>query len=212
MKKNNTGFTLVEVIVAVAVLSIIMVSVLTGFSIASDVNNRTEVSRAMQNNIKTALEIISEDIRLNDITFEYTDKNGVLQNAGTHKITGNNNHDENDTLYAGTSEYYLGTKSSSGVWTYDEDCYGNQQRIPYKYCSLIKNDGTPLPITNSWVDFTDLKFYVSNKTNDTAGRPKATINFTIRPSFRKGIKPDLIKKNIIKLQTTLNSEYIRHSE
>jgi hypothetical protein len=29
----------------------------------------------MQNNIKTALEIISEDIRLNDITFEYTDKN-----------------------------------------------------------------------------------------------------------------------------------------
>lgn len=211
MKKTNTSwFTLIEIIVAVAILSIIMVSVFAAFAIASDVNNRTEVSRAMQNNIKTALEIISEDIRLNKITFEYKDTNWTLQNVWTHKITWNHNNDEDDTLYVWTNKYYLGTKSYSGDWTYDADCYGNKQRIPYKACSLIKNDWTPLPITNSWVDFTDLTFYVSNETSTTSGRPKVMINFDMRPSFKKWIKPKIIEANKIKLQTTLNSKYIQH--
>lgn len=209
---NTTWFTLIEIIVAVAILSIIMVSVFAGFAIASDVNNRTEVSRAMQNNIKTALEIISEDIRLNDITFEYTDNNWVLRNAWTHKITWNSNHDEDDTLYVWDNEYYLWTKTGSWVWTKDEDCYDNQTRNPYKACSLIKNDWTPLPITNSWVDFTDLNFYVTNETSMTSWRPKVMIRFDIRPSFKKWIKPSILENNKIKLQTTINSEYVPHSE
>ena len=218
MKKiNNAWFTLVEIIVAVAILSVIMVSVFAAFAIASDVNNRTEVSRAIQNNIKTALEIISEDVRLQDIDFS---KHNILlgRNHNESKILYTKEVDENwDTI--ASSEYRLWTKDLNWNWVYNEDCYWNIDRVndsserKYFACSLIKNDGLDaLPITNSWVDFTDLMFYVSNKTTTSAWRPKVMINFDMRPSFRKWIKSKIIEKNKIKLQTTLNSKYIEHDE
>lgn len=207
MKKIiNSWFTLIEVIVAVAILSIIMVSVFAWFSIAADINNKTDVSRVMQDNIKTALEIISEDIRLNDIKFQTpTDTEG-------HKITWAENTEESDTLYTWSSQYYLWTQASSGTWVYDQDCYDNTNRTTYFSCRLIKNDWTPLPITNSWVDFTNLSFYVSNETANNKWRPKVTINFDIRPALNKWIKSKIIEANKLKLQTTINSEYINNAE
>jgi hypothetical protein len=42
-----------------------MVSVFTVFFLTSDLNNKTDVSRSMQENVKNIVENISEDVRKN---------------------------------------------------------------------------------------------------------------------------------------------------
>jgi prepilin-type N-terminal cleavage/methylation domain-containing protein len=69
MKKTNTrAFTLVEMIVSITILSLIMISLIAVYVITSDVALRSEINRAMQENLKTATEQISEDLRNNKLT------------------------------------------------------------------------------------------------------------------------------------------------
>jgi prepilin-type N-terminal cleavage/methylation domain-containing protein len=63
--KKNTAFTLVEVIVAITILSIIMISVLVVFISGSDVSAKIDIQRGMQENIKNIVETIAEDVRKN---------------------------------------------------------------------------------------------------------------------------------------------------
>ena len=57
MKKNSkTWFTLIELLVSISILSIVMISIFTIFQLASEANNRTDISRAMQENIKNMVE------------------------------------------------------------------------------------------------------------------------------------------------------------
>jgi|TARA_Y100001960_G_C14608035_1_gene794290 prepilin-type N-terminal cleavage/methylation domain-containing protein len=68
MKKINTrAFTLVEMIVSITILSLIMISLIAVYVITSDVALRSEINRAMQENLKTATEQISEDLRNNKL-------------------------------------------------------------------------------------------------------------------------------------------------
>jgi prepilin-type N-terminal cleavage/methylation domain-containing protein len=62
--KNHTlAFTLIEVIVAVTIFSIILISVMSVYITATDINLKTDITRALQQNIKSAVEVIAEDIR-----------------------------------------------------------------------------------------------------------------------------------------------------
>jgi len=65
MKFKNKGFTLVETIVSLTILSIIMISVLSIFISSTDTSYKIDINRAMQENIKNIVEHISEDIRKN---------------------------------------------------------------------------------------------------------------------------------------------------
>jgi prepilin-type N-terminal cleavage/methylation domain-containing protein len=66
--KNKLGFTLIEVIVSISILSIIMISIFAIFNLSADLNNKIDISRSMQENIKNIRQIISEDISTNKIT------------------------------------------------------------------------------------------------------------------------------------------------
>jgi len=52
-------------LVAMTLLGIIMISVFTIFFLSNDINNKTDISRAMQENVKHIVETIAEDIRSN---------------------------------------------------------------------------------------------------------------------------------------------------
>jgi prepilin-type N-terminal cleavage/methylation domain-containing protein len=60
---SNKGFTLIELVVSVTILSIIMLSVFSVFFLASDLNNKIDISRALQENVKNIVEVVAEDIR-----------------------------------------------------------------------------------------------------------------------------------------------------
>jgi prepilin-type N-terminal cleavage/methylation domain-containing protein len=66
--KNKLGFTLIEVIVSISILSIIMISIFAIFNLSANLNNKIDISRSMQENIKNIRQIISEDISTNKIT------------------------------------------------------------------------------------------------------------------------------------------------
>lgn len=67
MKYSQKAFTLIELLVSISILSIIMVSVFTIFFLSSDINNKTDISRSMQENVKHIVETLAEDLRKNTI-------------------------------------------------------------------------------------------------------------------------------------------------
>ena len=59
-------------------------------------------------------------------------------------------------------------------------------------------------VSNSQVYFRDLRFTISQE-----NIKKVTINFTMQPSSKKGVKPDLIKNSEMIFQTTLSERLIK---
>jgi prepilin-type N-terminal cleavage/methylation domain-containing protein len=70
MKKNNLhkqAFTLIEMLVSMTIFSMIMVSVIMIYAIASDTSAKYDITREMRQNIKSVVEDISEEVRKNGI-------------------------------------------------------------------------------------------------------------------------------------------------
>lgn len=194
MKNNNVkyqGFTLVEIIIAMTIFSMIMVSVFSVFWVIVNLNNKLDISRAMQENIKNLTDIIAQDMRLNEIW--WVNANIVADSCSMPS-------DENmfkmwDKLCIWENSYYL-AKNVDGswvrVWSRDE-CVNNQ-------CYIVQNNWSKVTqLTNSWVEFEELSFWVSNPWEE-----KITINFILKPARWKGIRDELIYENKMIFQTTLS--------
>lgn len=64
LKNKNTGFTLVEMMVAIAVFSIVMVTAMSALLNVIDANNKARAIKTAINNVSFALEGISKDMRM----------------------------------------------------------------------------------------------------------------------------------------------------
>ena len=71
MKNNKRWFTLVEIMVALTIFSIIMVSVMSIYIVSSETTYNSEISRAMQENVKNVYMEISEDVIKNWINWAF---------------------------------------------------------------------------------------------------------------------------------------------
>ena len=191
MKINKSWFTLIEVLVSISILSIIMVSIFTVFQIIADMNNKIDISRSMQENIKNIVETIAEDVRKNWISWVNSDIiiwNCLLSQSEKYSFW--------TKLCIWNNSYYVAKKVSQ-VWNRVgnfAECDGKTQ------CFLVKNNWISITqLSNSWVDFKNLNFWVSN-----TPEKKLTINFSLKPSLFKWIKPSLIDENEIVFQTTIS--------
>lgn len=191
---TNKWFTLIELMVSIAILSIIMVSVFTVFFLTSDLNNKTDVSRSMQENIKNIVEIISEDVRKNWVVWvaEWL----VWDNCSFWETK---NKKWTKICTNSWNSYYIAKKDTMNIWkrvlNYEAEC-----KELWSECTLVKNDGTSItPLSNSWVEFRNMYFIVWNE-----ALPKVTINFLLQPSFKKWIKKELIEENKLNIQTTIS--------
>lgn len=63
-KNKNSGFTLVEMMVAIAVFSIVMVTAMSALLNVIDANNKARAIKTAINNVSFALEGISKDMRM----------------------------------------------------------------------------------------------------------------------------------------------------
>lgn len=208
MKKNYKAFTLIEVIITLTILALIFSSVMSVFIFYSTLWARVEVNRILQSNIKIIVEHITRDIRNNNIIIAdgISDPWHYFDGSGKYSVL-------KEELVVWNVKYYLASKwSVADVWDelfssnysswsqvfandYDDKCWGVDQN-----CALIKElaDGTKVPLTNSWVSFKNLHFYVSEE-----DIPKVTINFDLNIADGKGIKYWLIESSNIKIQTTI---------
>ncbi len=191
MRLNKSWFTLIEVLVSVSILSVIMVSIFAIFQLASDLNNKTDVSRSMQENIKNIVELIAEDVRKNWIN--WVNSNIIIWDCS---FSDSDIYTVWTKLCVWGNSYYIAKDVWwvwNRVWDYSECDWKTQ-------CFLVRNDGTSVTqLSNSWVDFKDLSFSVSKD-----WMRKVTINFIIEPSMLKWIKQNLVKENKIVFQTTIS--------
>lgn len=193
IKKNKySAFTLIEIVVSITILSIIMVSVIMIFINFSDISSKSEINRAMQENIKNVIETISEDVRKNWITWV---SNSLINDCDFSFDIWSLYKKWNKLCTWISNKYYLakdivwgGYARVDNIWDCDEMS---------ENCKIVKNWD---PLTNSFVTIKSLNFYISK---DYV--PKVTINIIMQPSAKKWVKSNLIKENKIVFQTTIST-------
>ncbi len=197
LKYKNSWFTLVEVIVAITILSIIMISVISVFISWSDISAKIDIQRWMQENIKNIVETIAEDVRKNGLKICWPTE--VWNCLNFSSLTGS--YLETDVLYTGSSTYYLWSKTVSGTWikVWDQSIC----RDPQFQCYFIKDMTDPL--SNSQTTFGSLKFRITN-----GDVPKVTLLMKLYPAFKKWVKTDLIKNSNMIFQTTISERLIKN--
>lgn len=192
MKKNNFWFTLIELIVSITIISIIIWSVFTIFAMQADLNNKVDISRSMQENIKNIVSTIGEDIRVS--SFSWVNLDLLTTNCSINDTLTFNSWTKL-CLDSGIN-YYLGTyNSSNDIVRVDDYNICNNWKDECFFVKEINSQKNEL--SNSWVQFTDLKFILS-----TTKPQKVIINFSLKPSSKKWIKRDLIENTKINFQTT----------
>jgi len=181
-------FTLVEIMVAITIFMIVMISVMQIFGISMNLTNKVDINRQVQENVKNLTETIKEDIRKNWITWVWTQVDSYDLNSG-------------NWLKLWDIKYYLSNDNENLVRLFDvEKC-----RELKNNCFLVKDDWiTKSKLTNSWVAFENLDFQVMwDKIK------KLAINFVMRPSTKKWINSSLIQNSKLIFQTTISQRFVK---
>lgn len=193
MKKNKIWFTLIEIVVSVAIFSIIMISMISIYILSSETSLKSDINRAMHENTKSVISEISEDIIKNSILWI---SQNVLDSCG---FSTSSNYKSWNKLCIWTNDYYV-AKEDLWVYTRIDDLTYCQQLD--SQCYIVKKSSwlDPSPLTNSLVTIKDIEFKVSN-----IYVPKVTLNIVFQPTIKSGVKAHLIEQNRLILQTTISS-------
>lgn len=179
------GFTLIEIIVTIAIISIVMVSVIATFVAVQQVTRTSDIHRSMQENVKSIMERISTDIAqswIQGVSEDITDPYGFAA-SGYKQWTG---------LQTGSNRYYLAQQDLQWDWirVTSSVCQDIQNN-----CSLFMKDKWPL--TNSRVSVQDITWYVSEHP-----LPKVTLVLQLQPATKKWISSEIALRNTQVFQTT----------
>ena len=187
---NNKAFTLVEVLVSMTIFSIMIISIMSIYTISTDITMKSDINRILQENIKNVTNKIAEDVR----------------KEGIDGVSASKTDDYNFNL--GSNKYKnwsaLRTISWNKYYLAKEDPGNGYIRVESSDCSslddhcVIYNLGK-WPLTNSFVTVKSLDFYVSNDPI-----PKVTMNIVMQPSIKKWVKTNLIKESKVIFQTTIS--------
>lgn len=198
MKKNyKKAFTLVEILVALTIFSIIMISVMSIYLVSSETTYNSDINRAMQENVKIVSLDLSENIIKSWISWVANDSLSTLALPSETEVKAI----EWKYLQIWNLSYYLATKNSS--WDYVEASNCDQVDKEEKFrCYLVKKEASweANQLTNSLVNVRDVNFLVTNFN----WIPKVTISLKIQPSAKAWVRPGLVEKNIFYFQTTLS--------
>lgn len=191
---SRKWFTLVEILVALTIFSLIMVSVMSVFIISSDTTYNSEINRWLQENVKNVILDISEEIMANGI-----DKIGDFSSWSLSLECNKSESWTWDIFCIKNTSYYLyeegkGIATNGSCNNLNSECY---------LVKKIKIDENPYKLTNNLVTVRKLKFIY--KTDWKVKR--VTILAEIQPSLKAWIKSSAAKRNIYHLQTTFTERF-----
>ncbi len=196
--KTNSGFTLIEMIVAITILAIIMLSIFWVYSNIINVNKRLELARALQENSRNITETVARDIRENGIDFWYYD--WLTEDKKLDYIWSWNSV----LAIKWWIKYYLmkdilGTITICDIWVFDKDCF---------FWSM--SGSSFKKISDDRVEIRNVKFFISwsgsENIQNTNAEWKVTMVFDLWIAPWKGILSDLAKEYSIKVQTTISEK------
>jgi prepilin-type N-terminal cleavage/methylation domain-containing protein len=168
LKKNNSGFTLVEMMVAIAVFSIVMVTAMSALLNVIDANNKARAIKTAINNISFALEGISKDMRMGT-EYDCIGGNGL----GTECSPQGN---------IGIS--FKSSKTIDGV----SNPYISYVYRDNKIQSCVGTDCTDFSdVTSSEVKLTNVKFYILN-VNVSGKQPRMLMTVNGEAGTKERIK------------------------
>ena len=165
---KNNGFTLVEMMVAVAVFSIVMLTAMSALLNVIDANNKARSVKTAINNISFALEGISKDIRVGT---DYACGSSVNEILGVES--------GQDCINGGTAIKYRSnrTEKDGDKFRYSYYSFGeNDDGIGQIYSCLEKTladtcaSNTFTAVTSPEVDITSARFYVVGNGLDGGGK------------------------------------------
>lgn len=189
----NLAFTLIEIIVAITIFSIMMVSVISIFINSSEVSLKIDINRTLQENSKNVIENIAEDLRKNDIKecgwwiTQWCKDTALKFSTWTE-------------LWVGDNHYYLAKRNIISPGSFIKANLSDCDEVK-EQCFIVMNWKM---LSNSSVKIEKLNFTVFSNLI-----PKVQINFVMKPMAWKWIKTDLIKFNELNIQTTLSERYLK---
>ena len=194
---NKKAFTLVEIMIAVTIFMIVMVSVMQIFGISSHLTNKIDINRQMQENIKNLTETISNDVRNYWISWLKNNK------TDSYELWDSSNIVNWNFLELWWNTYYLSIDDVHFT-ALDKNEMNTKCRELKNNCFLVKNGWVSSKLTNSWVAFEDLSFTIMwDKIK------KLVINFKMRPSTKKWVPSNMIKNSKIIFQSTISERFVK---
>jgi len=177
------GFTLVELMVAIAIFSVVMVTATSALLNVIDANNKARAIKTAINNISFALEGISKDMRVGT-NYLCADDPGVLSNrdevgqscpnGGSYIGYRSTRADKIDNKYQYAFYRYNDTEKSI------EECLEQDSKTCYGASDFSR-------ITSEEVQITNANFYVLN-TGDLTVQPKMIMTISGEAGSKEKIK------------------------
>ncbi len=141
---RHSGFTLIEVIVAVTILSILLLSIFFVYTNIVHANRRLELLRVMRDNVRLVTETIASDVREHGIDFGHY---GSLPAVYRPDFSGSGT----TILAVGGDTRYFVVNALGSV------CTGEMMRDPVQICSFAREHaGTIERLTGRRVDVRDI--------------------------------------------------------
>lgn len=199
MKKiNKKAFTLVEIMVAVSIFSVILISVMGVYIATTQTSYKADADKIVHENIKNIVSDISETIIKNGISWVNSNSYNC-QNTET-ELPKEFSEKWNFILCSGEFKYYLAKKilnNNDFSIANKEDCEKDLD------CFLVKQWNIAFrtqPVTNSQVAVKNLDFRVT----ENNWIKKVTIFMKISPSKKSGVRKSVAEKSTFDFQTTLS--------
>lgn len=203
--QNKIWFTLVEIIVAITIFTVVMVSVISIYIYWVQVSYKAELNRNLHENVKSVISTIWEDIMKNwknGISWVSSDSTSCLQaTPGVPELW--------IKLCTGTgssaTKYYLAelVDNTSSPYTYSlveksnviSKCGGIKQQ-----CYIVQSTWWDVfPITNNMISVKNLTFHATND-----GVKKVTISMEIGPSVKMWVSSQMLEKTRMVTQFTVS--------
>jgi prepilin-type N-terminal cleavage/methylation domain-containing protein len=185
LKKNQNGVSLIELVIAVGIFTVLMLAVTSIFQNVVRSQQSAVAAQNTQESMRFVFEIISKEIR-------------QAQNKGTCNGYGNSNRIFN-TNAPTNNEIRFQNKNNECV-RYYIDAFSKQL--------MINRDGTPLPVTPDDITVSNLQFSVTDNgvgaLPNQLVQPRVTIRLTAE---NEGGKEEL--KQPVIVQTTISSRNYR---
>lgn len=150
---NNKGFSLVEILISIAIFSVVMVTAAGALLTTIDANHKAQAIQSVMNNLNFALESMSRAIRVGD-TYHCGDSGSLVGNQVPNDCASGSDFfafrrsNDNKTVY-----YYL-----SGTQIFRE-----------------VNAGGALAISAPEITVENLKFYVQGADVGSQAQPRVTV-------------------------------------
>lgn len=199
---TRRAFTLVEIIVSVAILAVVLISIFGAYSNIITINKRLEIMRSLQENTRDMTEAIANDIREHGIDFAYYDGSDVQKKSdysgvGTPILA----------IHGGT-KYYPMKETVAGLVLCDAQDLSNISTP----CFVGSENGSGIrtTITDARVKITSLRFFISGsekqQTTNLGEEGKATIVFSLESATKAGLSSELAKYTTLTTQTTISEK------